>query len=82
MQRSPLARRISWNISLDTPMGCSYTRVICSFLTTAIIVSNAGPEGKRSSCGSLVVLRPRRGSGVGGGIVTYVQALARRVAHV
>jgi hypothetical protein len=27
-------------------MRCSYTRVIRSFLATAIIVSGAGPEGK------------------------------------
>ena len=46
MQRSPLARHTSWNISLDTAMGCSYTPVICSCLATAIIVSGAGPEGK------------------------------------
>ena len=46
MQRSPLARHTSWNISLDTAMGCSYTRVIRSFFATVIIFSGAGPEWK------------------------------------
>jgi hypothetical protein len=41
-----LARHTIWNISLDTAMRCSYTRVIRLFFATAIIFSGAGPEGK------------------------------------